>query len=257
VKNRAGLERYWQVAPAVYPENVDVLVGYAPFEVLDADQDERVEGVVIAEFPPFEAVEWFNGDAYVQARKDRTNGNEYLSMVVDSGVAPISKRSADMPAYVVFVCREIVDQEELNTYWQRVNETLVGHNARVLMDRGRFMILEGQGPVQGVTVYEFPTKDAARNWHNNVAYREVRQHRKKGAKYLVILAEGGISPVEQRMPHTRVAGSTRPVPVENQIRTYSWCNPPRIGRQRMRPVLFTVRDRGASLSKAKCVRVSL
>jgi hypothetical protein len=38
VKNRAGLERYWQVAPAVYPENIDVLVGYGPFEVLDADQ---------------------------------------------------------------------------------------------------------------------------------------------------------------------------------------------------------------------------
>jgi hypothetical protein len=32
-----------------------------------------------------------------------------------------------------------------------------------------------------------------------------------------------------------------PVPVENQIRTYSWCNPPRIGRQRIRPALFTVR----------------
>jgi hypothetical protein len=48
-----------------------------------------------------------------------------------------------------------------------------------------------------------------------------------------------------------------PEPVENQIRTYSWCNPPRIGRQRIRPALFTVRDRGASLSKAKCVRVSL
>ena len=95
VKNRAGLELYWQVAPPVYPENVDVLVGYAPFEVLDADKDEGVEGIVIAEFPPFEqTVEWFNGDAYVQARKDRTNGNEYLGMVVESGVAPISKRSA-------------------------------------------------------------------------------------------------------------------------------------------------------------------
>jgi uncharacterized protein (DUF1330 family) len=112
-----------------------------------------------------------------------------------------------MPAYVVFVCREIVDQGELNTYWQRVNETLVGYKARVLMDRGRFLILEGQGPVQGVTVYEFPTKDAARNWHDSVAYQEVRQHRKKGAKYLVILTEGGVPPVEQRMPHTRVAGS--------------------------------------------------
>jgi uncharacterized protein (DUF1330 family) len=76
------------------------------------------------------------------------------------------------------------------------------------VDRGQFLILEGQGPVQGVTVYEFPTNDAARNWHDSVAHREVRQHRKKGAKYLVILAEGGVPPVEQRMPRTRVAGAT-------------------------------------------------
>jgi uncharacterized protein (DUF1330 family) len=208
VKNRAGLERYWQEAPAVYPENIDVLVAYGPSEVLDADQDERVEGVVIAEFPPFEqTVEWFNGDAYVQARKDRTNGNEYLGMVVDSGVAPIGKRSAGTPAYVVFVCREIVDQEELNTYRQRVNGTLVGQSARIVIDHGRFLILEGQGPVEGLTVYEFPSREAARNWYDSVAYREVRQHRKKGAKYLVVLAEGGVPPVEQRMPQTRVAGS--------------------------------------------------
>jgi hypothetical protein len=42
VNNRAGLERYWQEAPAVYPKNIDVLVAYGPSEVLDADQDERV-----------------------------------------------------------------------------------------------------------------------------------------------------------------------------------------------------------------------
>jgi uncharacterized protein (DUF1330 family) len=109
VKNRAGQERYWQVAR--YPENINVLAGYGPFEVLDADQDERVEGVVLAEFPPFEkTVEWFNGDAYAQARKNR-EGNEYLGMVVDSGVTPMSEpkpraqTNARMPAYVVFVCR--------------------------------------------------------------------------------------------------------------------------------------------------------
>jgi uncharacterized protein (DUF1330 family) len=207
VKNRAGLERYWQVAR--YPENIDVLAGYAPFEVIDADQDERVEGVVLAEFPSFEqTVEWFNSEAYVQARKNR-EGNEYLGMLVDSGDRPISKRSA-RAAYVVFVCREIVDQEELNTYWQRVNGTLVGQSARVLIDRGRLLILEDQGPVEGVTVYEFPSRDVARSWYDSVAYREVRQHRKKGAKYLVILTEDGVPPVEQRMPHTRVAGSTTP-----------------------------------------------
>ena len=202
VKNRAGLERYWQFAPATYPKNIDVLVGYAACEVLDADQDERVEAVVLAEFPPVEqTLEWFNGDAYVQARKDR-EGNEYLGMVVDSGVTPISKRSARVPAYVVFVCREIVDQEALNTYWRRVNGTLTGHSARVLIDQSRALILEGQGPVAGVTVYEFPSRDAARSWYDSVAHREIRQHRKQGAQYLVILTEGGVPPLEQRMPHT-------------------------------------------------------
>jgi hypothetical protein len=136
VKNRAGLERYWRVAPAAYPKNIDVLVGYAPFEVLDADQEERVEGVVLAEFPPFEeTVEWFNSDAYVRARKDRIEGNEYLGIVVDGEVALLGKRSAGMPAYVIF---------------------------------------------------------------------EVRRHRENGAKYLVILSEGGVPPVEQRMPQTRI-----------------------------------------------------
>ena len=204
VKDRAGLERYWQVAPPIYPKNVDVLAGYAPCEVLDADRDERVEGVVLAEFPPFEqTVAWFNTDAYVEARKNR-EGNDYLGMVVESGFAPISKRSAPMPAYVVFVCREILDRAELETYERRVNETLAGHKARVLMDRGRLQILEGQGPVEGVTVYEFPSRDAARSWYDGAAYREVRHQRKTGAKYLVVLTEGGVPPIEQRMPHTRV-----------------------------------------------------
>jgi uncharacterized protein (DUF1330 family) len=203
VKDRAGQERYWQVAR--YPENVDVLAGYAPFEVLDADQEERVEGAVIAEFPPFEqTVAWFNSDAYVQARKNRER-NEYLGMLVESGVAPVGKRSADSHAYVVLVCREIADRDELAAYWQRVNGTLEGYDARVLMDHGRFLILEGQGPVEGVTVYEFPSRNTARRWYDSVAYLEILKHRKMGARYLVVLTEGGVPPVEQRMPQTRVA----------------------------------------------------
>ena len=36
VRDRAGLERYWRDAPAVYPKNnVDVLAGYGPFEGRD------------------------------------------------------------------------------------------------------------------------------------------------------------------------------------------------------------------------------
>ena len=82
-----------------------------------------------------------------------------------------------------FYCsREIVDLEEVNTYWQRVNETWVGHPARVLTDRGRLLILEGQGPVQGVTVYEFPSKEAARSCYDSVAHRESPATSEKGKR---------------------------------------------------------------------------
>src|SRR5258708_2511400 len=47
------------------------------------------------------------------------------------------------------------------------------------------------------------------------------------------------------------------VPVVNQIRTYWWWSPPRIGRQRMCPASSTAREIGASFSKDKCVRISL
>jgi hypothetical protein len=47
------------------------------------------------------------------------------------------------------------------------------------------------------------------------------------------------------------------VPVVNQIRTYWWCSPPRIGRQRMCPASSTAREIGASFCKDKCVRISL
>ena len=111
-----------------------------------------------------------------------------------------------MPAYVVFVCREIVNPEELAAYWRRVNATLADHSARVVLDNNRLRILEGQGPAEGVAVYEFASRETARSWYHGAAYQEARQHRKKGAKYLVVLTEGGVPPVEQRMPRTRLAG---------------------------------------------------
>ena len=53
-----------------------------------------------------------------------------------------------------------------------------------------------------------------------------------------------------------VANGKPPVPVVNQIRTYWWCSPPRIWRQRICPASSTAREIGASFSKDKCVRIS-
>ncbi len=56
---------------------------------------------------------------------------------------------------------------------------------------------------------------------------------------------------------TPAQAQQQPVPVVNQIRTYWWCSPPRIGRQRMCPASSRAREIGASFSKDKCVRISL
>src|SRR5258708_2016484 len=59
-------------------------------------------------------------------------------------------------------------------------------------------------------------------------------------------------------PERRECGATvTPVPVENQIRTYWSCSPPRIGRQRICPARSTARENGASFSKERCVRAPL
>jgi site-specific recombinase XerD len=44
---------------------------------------------------------------------------------------------------------------------------------------------------------------------------------------------------------------------KNQIRTYWWCSPPRIGRPRICPARSTARENGASFSNDRCVRAPL
>ena len=47
------------------------------------------------------------------------------------------------------------------------------------------------------------------------------------------------------------------VPIGNQIRTYSWCKPPRCRVGTIRPTACTARDAGASLFSDRWVRASL
>src|ERR1700687_1936043 len=62
---------------------------------------------------------------------------------------------------------------------------------------------------------------------------------------------------EERMVREAAEGPMVPVPAENQIRTYWWCSPPRIWRQRICPARSMARENGASFSKDECVRISL
>src|ERR1700720_1898987 len=111
-----------------------------------------------------------------------------------------------MPAYLVFLCQEVSDRKELETYWSKIGKTLKGHEIRALSAYMSFEILENSdgARVEGVTVHEFPSVEAAKAWYNSDAYREIREnHRLKGAKYLGLLMEGGLAAPEDRMPQTK------------------------------------------------------
>jgi hypothetical protein len=57
-------------------------------------------------------------------------------------------------------------------------------------------------PPEGAAVFEFPSMEVARSWYNSPAYRAIRHHRERGAKYIGILMEGGALPPHLRMPQT-------------------------------------------------------
>ena len=106
-----------------------------------------------------------------------------------------------MPAYFIYICQEVTDRAELETYWEKIGPTLAGYDAKNVVGYTPFEQLEGDH-AEGVAVVEFPSFEVAKAWYDSPAYREVRAHRQRGAKYIGLLAEGGALPPNERMPQT-------------------------------------------------------
>ncbi len=94
-----------------------------------------------------------------------------------------------MSAYLVFIREATLDPSELATYAQQVAATTEGHSSKALAFRGRHQALEG-ADAESVAIFEFPSFETARAWYDSPAYRTVREHRFKGAKYRVLLVDG-------------------------------------------------------------------
>jgi uncharacterized protein (DUF1330 family) len=53
-------------------------------------------------------------------------------------------------------------------------------------------------------VAEFPSMEEAKRWYDSPGYVAVRQHRMRGAKYLGLLVDGGVTEsIDERMPQTK------------------------------------------------------
>ena len=94
-----------------------------------------------------------------------------------------------MVAYIVFTRERTRDPGELDTYSQEVSASLTGHDVTTRAYYGRQEVLEGAA-VEGVVILEFPTFDEAKAWYDSPAYRQVREHRYKGADYSAVIVQG-------------------------------------------------------------------
>src|ERR1700746_1632153 len=96
------------------------------------------------------------------------------------------------------------DRKELETYWKDMPPTFMGFGVKLHTVYRPFELLEGEGPVEGVVVAEFPSMEEAKRWYDSPGYVAVRQHRMRGAKYLGLLVDGGVTEsIDERMPQTR------------------------------------------------------
>jgi uncharacterized protein (DUF1330 family) len=92
VSDREAMEEYWPVTQVTFEgRHMQVHAAYTPFAVLEGDDE--VYGVVIAEFPIYEACRaWYDGRGYVSARQHRLRGASYLGILVDGGYDPAKER---------------------------------------------------------------------------------------------------------------------------------------------------------------------
>ncbi len=94
-----------------------------------------------------------------------------------------------MVTYIVFTRERTRNQAELDTYLEKVSASMPGHAITPRALYGRQEVLEGAA-VEGVAILQFPTFDEAKAWYDSPAYREVREHRYKGADYRAVIVQG-------------------------------------------------------------------
>ena len=95
VSDRGRLEDYWaHVAPSFEGHDAQPLVAYAPFEVLEGDDDAK--GVVLFEFPSMDAAKhWYFSEAYQEVKQRRLGAADFELILVDGGWRPAAERMPD------------------------------------------------------------------------------------------------------------------------------------------------------------------
>ena len=93
-----------------------------------------------------------------------------------------------MVAWVIAVKENIFDQEQIEIYQKKSQASILdwimrGHTlTRMAEYAGTTRIMEGD-PIEGISLTEFPSVEAAEAFYNSPMYQEAIQHRFKGGNY--------------------------------------------------------------------------
>jgi uncharacterized protein (DUF1330 family) len=93
-----------------------------------------------------------------------------------------------MAFYVIGIRNKTKNADEMKEYARRAPEAR-RPSMKLHVRYGAFEVLEG-APIEGAVIIEFPTKEEALAWYTSPLYKEIREHRFKGADYQMILIEG-------------------------------------------------------------------
>ena len=109
-----------------------------------------------------------------------------------------------MAAYVIAYVRRVHDRKGLEAYWASVGPTFAGTGAKPISVYTPFQLVEGDGPVEGVVLVEFPDVEAAHTWYFGEAYQTVKRLRSGAADIDLVISDGGaVTDPAMRMPHIK------------------------------------------------------
>jgi uncharacterized protein (DUF1330 family) len=98
-----------------------------------------------------------------------------------------------MSAYVVMVRERTVNTEAMTRYRELAPRARQGRDLVPVAFYGQHQVLEGD-EVEGVSILQFPSMAAAREWYESPEYSQARAQRLQGSFSKVFLVEGVAPP---------------------------------------------------------------
>jgi uncharacterized protein (DUF1330 family) len=94
-----------------------------------------------------------------------------------------------VPAYIIGDIT-VTDPDRYKDYTAQTESTLEPFGGRFIVRGGRSVVLEGDWAPGRLVIIEFPSAQAARDWHISDRYQEIAPIRHESSTGSLVLAEG-------------------------------------------------------------------